>query len=81
MWDIEVFEDGAKWSLRLAGEPSLASFATFDQAENRARWMATRQTVRGADAQVRLLDAHGREIGRWVDECFIAPAQPNRRAA
>ena len=81
MWDIEVFQNHRGWSVRLKGETPLATFPTFDQAERRARWMAVRHTVRGADAQIRIIDLHGRELGRWIDERFIATLKPVRCAA
>lgn len=81
MWDIEVFANHAGWSVRLNGGASLAAFPTFEQAERRARWMAVRHTVAGADAQIRVLDIDGLELGRWVDEHFVASADPVRRAA
>lgn len=83
MWVIEVFADHAGWSVRLEGEASLATFPTFEQAERRARWMAVRHTVAGADAQIRIIDAEGRETGRWADERFATSltAAPARRAA
>lgn len=78
---IEVFPERQDWGVRLEGDAMLARFQSRDQAERRARWLAVRQTVRDGDAEVRLLDANGAIVGRWIDERYLETRRIEQRAA
>lgn len=78
---IEVFPEQRGWSVRLKDEPPTAHFASRDQAERRARWIAVRHMVRDVDAEVRLLDRSGETTARWVAEGPVEAVAAKRRAA
>ena len=61
--------DGAWW-LSLDEEVAPLRFASFVQAERRARFLAIRQAVRDQDVEIHVLDAVGALLGRWSGERY-----------
>lgn len=78
---IELSPEENQWVIRFQDERPMAAFPTFDQAERRARWVAVRQAVRGLGVEIRILDAQGVVVGRWIDEGYVPALAPVRRAA
>lgn len=78
---IEVFPEQRGWAVRLKDEAPMAHFASRDQAERRARWIAVRHMVRDVNAEVRVLGATGETTGRWVAEGAVPASPAERRAA
>lgn len=67
---FEIRPDGQAWTLAPQGEPATLRFATFDQAERRARFLAIRQDVRGLPTRIEIMDACGDLVGAWQGEQY-----------
>jgi len=71
---FEIRPAGRGWSLTAAGHDQDLRFETYLQAEQRARWLAVRQEVRGFPTRIRILDATGGVVGWWRGELYQAAA-------
>jgi hypothetical protein len=67
---FEIRPDGRAWILAPQGEAGTLRFATFDQAERRARFLAVRQDVRGLPTRIEIMDACGGLVGAWQGERY-----------
>ncbi|CAN5489988.1 hypothetical protein BH10PSE3_BH10PSE3_04380 [soil metagenome] len=67
---FEIRPQGRAWTLAPRGEAAAPSFATFEQAERRARFLAVRQDVRGLPTRIEILDAGGALVGIWQGERY-----------
>lgn len=72
---FEIRPEGRAWTLAPLGEVAKLRFATFDQAERRARFLAVRQDVRGLPTRIEIVDAAGAQVGVWRGERY----QPTMR--
>lgn len=75
-----LYPDATSWCVRL-DEVEVARLPTFEAAERRARWLTTRQAVRGHASELHVLDAEGALTGRWIGERYLACARPRAALA
>jgi hypothetical protein len=72
---FSLFPDPTGWCVRLEGA-QVAHLPTFAAAERRARWLTTKQAVRGYRSELHVLDEDQTLVGRWIGERYQDSAPP-----
>lgn len=71
-----VYPHAGAWWLSLDEDVAPVGFASLEQAERRARFLAVRQAVRDQGVEIQVLDVVGALVGRWTGERYEPAATP-----